>query len=178
MALTEVVIALPPLRIEEVVRRPVIVLERRPHDQLVIERDGVADVQILDRLAHIIGIAFEGEFRGMDADHHQSIVGIGVVPGAHIGNGADAIDAAVGPEVDEHDLALELLAGQSGAVDPRAERVERRQLAFNRQLQPSAYADLRIGGLRPAKTQLLRQTGFERRRLGARQLGQNARVEA
>ena len=103
-------VALPPLRIEEVVRGPVIVLERGPDDELVVERDRIADAEVADRLAHIVRAALERELRRVNPDHDQPVVGIGLVPCANVRDRADAVDAAVGPEVDQDDLALELLA--------------------------------------------------------------------
>ena len=141
MPFAELMVALAPLRIEEVVGGPVIVLERGPDDEIVVERDRIFDPEVGDGFADIVGTALERELRRVDADYDQAVVFVGLIPGANVRDRADAVDAAVGPEVDQDDLALELLAGQRRAVDPRPELVERRQLPFDWQL--SASADLR-----------------------------------
>ena len=111
-ALAEMVKAHPPLGIDEIMRGPVMVVEPAPQSIIVVERDRVADAEILDRFADIGGVALEREFGRVDADHHQAVLGILLVPGPDVGDRAQAVDAAVGPEVDHHDLAAQALAGQ------------------------------------------------------------------
>ena len=74
----------------------------------------------------------------MDADDDQPDPWIALVPRPNVRHRAEAIDAAVGPEVDQHDLAAKLLGGQRRTVDPWPETVERRHLAFDRKLPAGA----------------------------------------
>src|SRR5918994_4488588 len=99
------------------------------------------------------------------------------MPRANIGDRADAVDAAVGPEVDQYDLALQLLRLERRAVDPRTELIERGQLSFDGEFEPSACADLRLRLLRATQPELLRNAGFQSVGLRARQFCQYPRVE-
>src|SRR5690606_21287703 len=56
LALAEVVVADPPLGVDEVVRGPVAVLERAPDGVVVVERDRVADAQRFDRVGDVARI--------------------------------------------------------------------------------------------------------------------------
>ena len=48
----------------------------------------------------------------MNPDHNQSVILVLLVPTADVGQGSQAVDARVGPEVDQHDLAPQALSGQ------------------------------------------------------------------
>src|SRR4051794_39478457 len=89
------------LSIDEVVRGPIAVLERVPDHIAVIESDGIADAEVGDGLPDVARIAFERELRSVHADHDQPILAIALVPGLHVRDGTQAVDAAVGPEVDQ-----------------------------------------------------------------------------
>ena len=115
----------------------------------------------------------------MHADDDEAVLPIFLIPRPHIGEGSQAIDAAVGPEVDDDDFALELFARKRRAVEPWTQAVERGQLAFDREHQ---FAH-RIGsgaGLAHllAEPKLARQTGLQAGGLRARQFRKHARVEA
>jgi len=74
---------------------------------VIVDHDGIVDIPFLRGLADIVEIVLEGEFGGVDADHHQSLVLIFFSPGPDIGKGAEPIDTGVGPKVDEHDFSGE-----------------------------------------------------------------------
>ena len=57
-------------------------------------------------MAQVVGLAFVGELRRVHADHHQ-LVAILLLQPAQVGQDVHAVDAAVGPEVEQHDLADE-----------------------------------------------------------------------
>src|SRR6185369_6028159 len=59
------------LRIDEVMRGPVLVLERAPQHVAVVERDRVADAEVLDRARDIFGLALEGELGRVDANYDE-----------------------------------------------------------------------------------------------------------
>jgi hypothetical protein len=134
VALAEAVVADLPLGVDEVERRPVVVGESGPDGVVVVDRDRVVDPQVLDLLADVGEVVLEVELGGVDADHDQPLVLVALGPGADIGQGAEPVDAGVGPEVDQHDAAAELGRCQRRRVDPSGRAVETRQVPFNRQL--------------------------------------------
>ena len=60
-----------------------------------------------DRALHVAGVLLEGELRRVDADDRQPGVAVARVPRLEVGQRADAVDARVGPEVDQHDAAAQ-----------------------------------------------------------------------
>ena len=81
-------------------------------------------------LLHVIDVLLECKFRRMHADHHQALVLVFLRPGANIRNRAQAVDAGIGPEIDQHDLALQILRRQRRRVQPFGRAVERRQIGL------------------------------------------------
>ena len=128
LALAEVLVAHLAGGIDEVVGRPVFIVECVPDGVVAVERDGIRDGKLLHGLLHVGHLLLEVELRRVDANDHQAAVLVLLRPGADVGNGAQAVDAGVGPEVDEDDLSFELLRGQRRRVDPAGragEAVER-----------------------------------------------------
>ena len=62
-------------------------------------------------LADVVGIAFIVEFGRVNADHHEFLGKLRFEP-LEIGDDVNAVDAAVRPEVEDDDLAAQLLEGQ------------------------------------------------------------------
>ena len=114
--------------VDQVFRRPVLVLERVPRRVLVVERNRVADAKAVHRAPHVPGHMLECELGCVDAEHDEPAPSIGPVPGLHVRQRAQAVDARVGPEVDQDDLAAELPKSERVAVDPRRETGELRGL--------------------------------------------------
>ena len=85
VALTEAVVADLPLGVDEVERRPVVVVEGGPDGVVVVGRDRVVDRQVLDGSADVAEVVLEVELGGVDADHHQPVILVFVGPGADIG---------------------------------------------------------------------------------------------
>ncbi len=100
------------LGVDEVQRRPVVVVEGAPDCVVVVDRDRVVDPQVLDGSADVVEVVLEVELGGVDADHDQAVVPVLLGPGADIGQGAQPVDAGVGPEVDQHDPAAQVGGGQ------------------------------------------------------------------
>ncbi|MCY1401498.1 hypothetical protein D9M71_166180 [compost metagenome] len=119
--------------VDEVVRRPVLVVEGAPDRVVVVDGDRIVDAELAHRLGHIAYIALEGEFRRVHADHHQPLVAVFVRPGFHVGQGAQAVDAGVGPEIHQHHLAAQALCAQRWRVKPLDGAAQRGQRAFVRQ---------------------------------------------
>jgi hypothetical protein len=118
VALAEMMVAHAALCIDEIVRRPVLIFERTPDRIFVIDGDRVGDVQIGDGAPHIGHLLFEGKLRRVHADHHEPLVLVLLGPGTDIGNGPQAVDAGIGPEIHQHHLALQALGGQRRRVQP------------------------------------------------------------
>ncbi|MCY1459700.1 hypothetical protein D9M71_771930 [compost metagenome] len=102
--------------IYQIQRRPVLVAPGIPGGVHVVLRHRVADIEALERGLDIGGGLFEAELGRMHADHHQPLVAVFVVPLAHMGQGADAVDAVVSPEIDQHNLAAQSGKGQRFGV--------------------------------------------------------------
>jgi hypothetical protein len=114
---TEVVVADGAVRVDDVERRPKVIVERAPHRVVVVERDGVLDPAGLRRSPDELDVVLERELRGVDADHDQSVVRVGLRPGTDVRLLAQPVDASQRPEVHEDDVAPQL----GGAVPLGAE---------------------------------------------------------
>ena len=97
-----------PRSVDQILGRPVVVRIRAPGREVVVESDGVADGQPLDRRAHVAGNALEGELRTVDADDGEPSLAIGGVPCLQMRERAQAVDARIRPEVDENDSPAQL----------------------------------------------------------------------
>ena len=107
-----------PLGVHEIVRRPELVVEGFPDRHVVVECDGILDVELLDRRAHVLDVLFERELRRMHAEHDETRVLVVAIPGIHVRHRAQAVDARVRPEIDDHDLAAQALGREWLAVEP------------------------------------------------------------
>src|SRR5436190_18983497 len=113
------VIADAALRIDEVMGGPESVVERAPQIVAVVERDRITDAEIADRAGDVRRLALEGELGRVNADHDEAVLAIFLVPRLHVRQRPQAVDAAVGPEIDHNDLAFELVAGERAGIEPR-----------------------------------------------------------
>jgi hypothetical protein len=66
------------VRVDEVERRPVVVVERAPELVAVVDSDRIVDCSLLGRLAHAVDLVFERELRRVDSDDHQPVVSVGL----------------------------------------------------------------------------------------------------
>ena len=71
---------------------------------VVVEDDGVLDPPLLDGHLDVLFELLELEFGRVNADDHEAGVFVLLVPFLDERQRADAVDAGVGPEVDEDDL--------------------------------------------------------------------------
>src|SRR5262249_48848431 len=106
-ALAEMVVPYTPLRIDEIQRRPIIVVEGAADYRLAVDGNRIVDPQRLNLPADIVDVPFKSEFRRVDTDHDQSLVFVFLRPGTDIRKRAQPIDASVGPEIDENDFSAQ-----------------------------------------------------------------------
>ncbi len=118
VAFAELVVAHAALRIDEVQRGPGLVAERLPDREVVVDGDGPVGVQVRQRLAHALRVVLELELGRVHADDDQALARVRAGPGAHVGQRAQAVDAGIGPEVDQHHLAAQALERERRRVEP------------------------------------------------------------
>ena len=106
------------LGIDEIMRRPILIVEGLPDGEIGIQRHRIGDAQTFHRLLHIGGIFFEGEFGRMHAQDHQAVILVLFRPGANVRQGAQAVDAGIGPEIHQHHLAAQRRARQRRGIQP------------------------------------------------------------
>jgi hypothetical protein len=91
---------------DEVFSWPVSVAERSPGVGLVVENDRPLDSFTGDSCLDIFDSLFELELRGVYSENNQAIVGVLGMPFFKERKGSEAVDARVGPEIDEHDFVI------------------------------------------------------------------------
>ena len=109
----EVLVADDAVPVDEVERRPVVVVEGAPDLVVVVDRDRVVDRSLLRRLAHEVDLVLERELRRVDSDDDQPVVSIGLRPGADVRLLAQPVDARQRPEVDQDDAARAARRGRA-----------------------------------------------------------------
>ena len=136
VALAEVHVAHPSLGIDEVRGRPVLVLVRLPDRVVVVLDHRIAEAVLGDRVAHVRLVALERELRRVHAHDHEPGPPVAPVPRLQVRQRADAVDAGVGPEVDQHRVAAQPVERQRAAarrVEPPLRSVESGRDAEHRQ---------------------------------------------
>src|SRR5271165_4067765 len=112
--------------VDQVFGGPISVAVVRPGGQVVVERDRVGDVQV-GAAGDVAGDFFEGVLGAVHADGLKPRALVSVVPVDDMGDGALAVDAGVGPEVDQDHFAaqrLEVDRGVPGGVEPTGDAGE------------------------------------------------------
>src|SRR4051794_14921638 len=120
----EVLVADDPVRVDEVERRPVVVVEGAPDLVVAVEHDRVVDPSRLRRAPHAIDFLLERELRGVDSDDDQSVASVGLRPGTDVRLLAQPVDACQRPEVDEDDVAAQVGGAEWLGVQPRGRSIE------------------------------------------------------
>src|SRR5215472_7134273 len=109
VAFTEVVIADPPPGVDQVVRRPVLIVKCLPDQMIAVEWNGKANPQLSHRVRDICLLLFESKLRGMHAENNQTSAGVLVCPTLYVRQLAKAVNAGVRPEIGQDDLAAQAL---------------------------------------------------------------------
>src|SRR5262249_30622015 len=146
-ALAELVATDPAFGVDEVDRRPVMVAERAPDVVGAVERDRVPDVHLRCGPANVVRVLLERELRRVDADRDQPSVLVLLGPGADVGEGAQPVDAGVRPELDEDDLAAEVVDPEGRGVEPAGGPVEPGEIALGGRGGVPGQAEGGQGGL-------------------------------
>ena len=133
VALAVVVVADATLCIGDIQRGPVVVAERPPDQKVIVDRDRERKLQLADRAAHIDRVLLERELGRVNADHHETLLLVALGPRANVGDRTQAVDARVGPEVDDDHSSTQALGGQWRRVDPLGRACQRRQKSPDRQ---------------------------------------------
>ena len=121
VALAELDVADLPLGVDQVLGRPVLVLVRVPGAVVVVLDDRVVDPVGADRLPDVARLLLERELGRLDADDVEAVAGGMGVQALEERERAHAVDARVGPEVDQHDVAAQPGERQrpvAGGVEP------------------------------------------------------------
>ena len=116
VALAELGVADLAVGVDQVLGRPVLVLVGVPGPVAVVLDDRVARARRTGSPADVAGLLLEGELGRLDADDVQPVAVVGGVQALEERQRADAVDAGVGPEVDQHHVAAQ--AGQVSGRSP------------------------------------------------------------
>ena len=103
-----------PLRVGEIDRRPIVVVERAPHAVVVVLGDRPVDAEPPERLAHVVEVVLEGN-SGVWAPMTTRPSSYFRCPRAHVGQRAQPVDAGVRPEVTDDPRPAALLASVAPA---------------------------------------------------------------
>ncbi len=139
LAFAKVVIPDPSLRVGDIDRGPVCVVERAPHRVVVVDRDRIVDPHLLRRAADVLDLVLDGELGRVHADHDEPSILVSRVPRAEVWERAQPVDAGEGPEVDQNHFAAKAGRRQRLGVEPSGRAVKRRQFPFDRQLRRGAH---------------------------------------
>ena len=119
------------LRVDEVDGQASTGCRKPPDPEVVVDGDGIVDLQVGDRLLDVGDLLLErelGRCTPITTRPWSRYLG----PGADIRERPQAVDAGVRPEVHQHDLAPQPLRRQRRRVQPFHRADQRRQLAFDR----------------------------------------------
>src|SRR5947209_11095608 len=75
----------PPLRVGDVQRRPVMVIEGTPYPVVAVGRNRIVDPHLAYGPADVVRVTFEPELGRVHADHDQPVAGVLSGPGTQVG---------------------------------------------------------------------------------------------
>src|SRR5580704_18958810 len=112
------------LRVDEVMGRPILVIEGTPYRVVAVDRDRIINLHVFRGPPNVLDIVLKRELWSMHANHHQSAICIFISPGPHIGERASPIDAGIGPEVDKNNPAAKTAGRQWPRIEPLSRAAE------------------------------------------------------
>ena len=124
--LAEMVVADHAVPVDEVQRRPVVIVERGPHPEPVVDRDRVVDSPDRHGLPDLVDVVPEGELRRVHSDYHEAVLAVGLRPCADEGLGAQPVDAGQCPEVHQDNVPPQLGGVERPGVEPPRRSVKGR----------------------------------------------------
>ena len=122
----------PTLRVNEVEGGPVVIGERPPYREAVVDRDRIVDPPSVHRPPHVLEVALKLELGSVHANRHEALIPVALRPGPEVRLCAQPVDARVGPELDDDDMPTQTAGRQRLRIEPSLRAVERRQHAFKR----------------------------------------------
>ena len=113
-------------RVHQHARRPRARPVGPPQPHVLVHHHRVPDAVALHRGADAAAVGLVVELGRVHADHDERAAGEDALEVLEVGQDVHAVDAAVGPEVEQHDLALELLreAQRPVGVEPGETRIQ------------------------------------------------------
>src|SRR5262245_34532444 len=96
------------LCINDVLDRPETILIRFPCGVVVILSHWIMNLVLLQRAFHVGRPSLIRKFWGMHPDHHEPSLFILFIQAGDMRQGANTVDAGVGPKINEHHLASQL----------------------------------------------------------------------
>jgi hypothetical protein len=114
------------LSVREIERRPVVVVERSPDLVGTVEHHGKVEVLGMCGRRNVVDVVLERELRRVHADDDEPVVAVLRRPGAHIGQGAQPVDAGVRPEDVGDDVPPKFRRCERGRVEPSLRADQRR----------------------------------------------------
>src|SRR5215469_6360823 len=100
--LAEVSVPQIPVFIEKIFGWPVAIGKCLPDLAVAVDHDWIGQPKFADAASNIRFILCEGELRRVYANDGQTLFPIALMPGLYVGQRADAVDAGVVPEIDQH----------------------------------------------------------------------------
>src|ERR1700722_19637541 len=133
-AFPEVAKAQVAILIEQVFGGPVAVGERFPYLAIAVDHHRIGQPKLANAAIYVRFILREGKLRRVHADHSQSLVPIALMPGLHVRQSSNAVDASVIPEIHEHDTPAQLPETERSGIQPHSSNFRRSYRAlFNSQ---------------------------------------------
>ncbi len=110
-----------PFSVDEVFRRPILILIRIPEIKGIIKYDGVRYICSLHGLLDIHSLFLKREFWSMYSENHESLISIFLIPSRQIWECTLTVDARVCPKVNNHDLSFKRFHSKRITIDPLCE---------------------------------------------------------
>ena len=128
-------------RVDEVERRPVLILEGPPDRIIVVDHDRIVDLHLLQRRDERCRCSSRMRTRGCARRSRRALAGTSAPRRGRYGSVRSQLMQRVGAEVDEHDLAGEARRRQPRRIEPLGRAAECRQLSATLPSRASSCAE-------------------------------------